>query len=90
LVKSGVRPERGRGKITDTTVRHWYDEVATDVSRGGDAAIVCDGMFTDEERQMFSALPSDQARRSHALKSLANFVLAHFLRSQNSGSSEPQ
>ena len=68
-----------------TTVRHWCDDVAADVGRHGGAAIVYDGMFTDEERRGFSALPSDQARRSLALKSLAGFVLANFPR----GFSEP-
>jgi hypothetical protein len=76
LVKLGVRPERGSGEITATTVRHRCDEVDADVSRRGDAAIIYDGMFTDEERQRFSALPSDHARRSFALKSLAQWVAA--------------
>jgi hypothetical protein len=52
--------------------------VATDVSRRGAAAIVYDGMFTDEERRRFSGLPSDQERRAFALNSLAGFVRAHF------------
>jgi hypothetical protein len=78
LVRLGVRPERGSGQITATTVRHWYAEVATDVSRRGAAAIVYDGMFTDEERRRFSGLPSDQERRALTLNSLAGFVRAHF------------
>ena len=78
LVRLGVRPERGSGQITATTVRHWCAEVATDVSRRGAAAIVYDGMFTDEERRRFSGLPSDQERRALTLNSLAGFVRAHF------------
>ena len=74
LVKLGVRPERTRGQIKDRTVRLWCDEVAIDVGRRGPAAIVYDSMFTDDERKRFSDLESDQARRSHALKSLANWV----------------
>jgi hypothetical protein len=76
LVKLGVRPERGSGQITATTVRHWCAEVADDVGRHGVAAIMHDGMFTDEERQSFSGLASDQERCSFALKSLAQWVRA--------------
>ena len=76
LVKLGVQPERGSRPITATTVRHWCDEVAADVGRRGGAAIVYDGMLKDEERQRFSALPSDHARQSFALKSLAQWVAA--------------
>jgi hypothetical protein len=78
LVKLGVRPERGSGQVTATTVRHWFDEVAADVGRRGEAAIVYHDIFTAEERERFSKLPSDQARRSHALASLTAFVLAVF------------
>jgi hypothetical protein len=76
LNKLGARPERGSGPITATTVRHWCDDVAADVSRHGEAAIVYDTMFRDEERERFSRLPSDQARRSIALKSLPEWVAA--------------
>ena len=74
LVKLGVGPKRGAGRVTATTVRHWCDEVAADVGRRGGAAVVYDGMFRDEERQRFSCLPSDSARRSLALKSLVSWV----------------
>jgi hypothetical protein len=90
LVRFGVRPERGTGKITATTVRHWCDGVAADVGRRSEAAIVYDGMFTDGERQRFSALPSDQARRSLAIKSLAGFVLANFSHAHSGSFSELQ
>jgi hypothetical protein len=76
LARLGVRPERGSGQITATTVRHWCDEVRGDVGRHTDAATVYDGIFTEEERERFSELPSDAARRSHALASLAGFVAA--------------
>jgi hypothetical protein len=75
LRELGVRPERGLGDVTDDTVRHWCDEVATDVGRHGTAANVYDSMFTPAEVDRFSALPLDQAR-SRALGSLADFVQA--------------
>jgi hypothetical protein len=77
LRRLGVRPERGSGKITGNTVRHWCEEVATDVGRRGTAAIMYHSMFTSAEVDKFSALPVDQAR-SHALDSLAGFVQAIF------------
>ena len=80
LVKLGVRPERGSSPITARTVRGWCEEVAADVDRRDAAAIVYDGMFTDDERQRFAALQSDQARSKHALISLAGFVKANFPR----------
>jgi hypothetical protein len=83
LVKLGARPERGRGPITATTVRHWRDDVATDVGRHGEAAIAYNTMFTDEERARFSSLPSDQARCSFALKSLAQWVAGALPELQN-------
>jgi hypothetical protein len=77
LGKLGVRPERGSGDITATTVRHWCDDVAADVGRRGPAAFVYDGMLTDCERQKFSRLPKDRAR-SFAVASLRAFVEEHF------------
>ena len=82
LVKLGVRPERGSSPITARTVRGWCEEVAADVGRRGAAAIIYDGMFTDDERQRFSALQSDQSRSADALNSLAGFVKANFPRSK--------
>jgi hypothetical protein len=82
LVEHGVRPERGSGEMTERTVREWCEGVDADVGRHGTAAIVYDGMFTDDERRRFSALPSDQARRAHALNSLVAFVGAHFPRAK--------
>jgi hypothetical protein len=76
LIELAVRPERGSRPITATTVRHWCDEVAADVGRRSEAAVVYDGMFTADERQRFSLLPTGQARHSFALKSLASWVRA--------------
>jgi hypothetical protein len=89
LVKLGVRPERGSSAITARTVRGWCEEVAVDVGRRGAAAIVYDGMFTDDERRRFSSLPSDQRRRALALNSLAGFVQAHFPTKAGAETSEP-
>jgi hypothetical protein len=82
LTKLGIRPERGSGEITADTIRHWYDEVAADVGHQGEAAAVYDGMFTDEERRRFFALPSDEARRLRAIESLADFIRAVFPETQ--------
>jgi hypothetical protein len=90
LGQLGVRPERGSGPITATTVRHWCNDVAADVGRHGAAAIVYDGMFTDEERHRFSDLQSDRERQAHALNSLAGFVRANFPSAENPKFSEPQ
>src|SRR5262245_6986226 len=73
----GVRPERGRGEVTDDTVRHWCEEVAIDVGQHGTAAMMYHSMFTSAEVDKFSALPLDQAR-TDALNSLAGFVQTIF------------
>jgi hypothetical protein len=73
LTKLGVRPERGRDAITANTVRHWCDDVASDVSRLGIAAIIYDNMFTDEENKRFHALSSAEAKNV-ALGSLRLYV----------------
>jgi hypothetical protein len=82
LTVLGVRPERGRGQITATTVRHWCDAVAADVGRRSDAAIVYDSMFTVDEHNKFLGLSSDRDRRSFAIKSLEGFVRAVFPQGQ--------
>jgi hypothetical protein len=79
LVKLGVPPERGKA-ITARTVRLWCAKNTANANRSGAAAIVYDGMFTDEERQRFAGLPSDEARQALALNSLAAFVRTHFPR----------
>jgi hypothetical protein len=88
LKRRGVRPERGTGNVTATTVRHWCDRVAADVGRRGAAAVVCDSMFTASEDERFSFFvwldrnpekdvdhkPADLI----ALDSLAGFVAKYF------------
>jgi hypothetical protein len=83
LTKLGVKPERGSGVLTATTVRHWCDEVAGDVSRVEGAAHIYDRVFTEDEVKRFKALPSDQARKALALASLAAFVREVILGTQN-------
>ena len=88
LTRLGVRPERGAGVVTATTVRHWCDEVANDVNRQGPAAMIYDPMFTKSECERFSFLVwLDQHpekgvdhRPAHlfALDSLAAFVRENF------------
>ena len=73
LTQLGVRSERGPGSITANTVRHWCDDVASDVSRHGTAAIMYDSMFTDEENKRFHALPPAKAQ-PFALTSLRHYV----------------
>ena len=77
LTKLGVKPSRGKGGITGNTVRHWCDEVDSDVARTGTAAIMYDMMFTDEEVKRFSALSPAKAR-AFALASLRQYVRAIF------------
>jgi hypothetical protein len=63
LTSLGVRPERGKHAITANTVRHWCDDVASDVSREGTAAIMYDKTFTDDENERFRALPPADAKK---------------------------
>jgi hypothetical protein len=83
LGKLGLKPERGSGDLKATTVRHWCDEVASEVSRTGVAGDVYDRMFTEDEVKRFKALDSDQARKDLALASLAAFVREVILGTQN-------
>jgi hypothetical protein len=76
LTKLGVRPERGPGQITATTIRHWCNQVAADAGRRSDAATVYDGMFTEYEHNRFLGLSSDRNRQSLAIESLEGFVRA--------------
>src|SRR5262245_32478144 len=76
LTDVGIRPERGGGKTTRTTVRHWCDDVASDVGRHGMAAVKYDTMFTHSEREKFLLLPHDPAKRYYALEKLAAYVQA--------------
>jgi hypothetical protein len=76
LTDVGIRPERRDGKTTRTTVRHWCDDVASDVGRHGMAAVKYDTMFTHSEREKFLLLPNDHAKRYYALEKLAAYVQA--------------
>jgi hypothetical protein len=77
LKKLGVRPERGNTPLSATTIRHWCDKVAEDVSRLGPAAIVYDDMFTPDENARFAQLQKHEAQK-FALASLAGFVQTNF------------
>jgi hypothetical protein len=74
LTKLGLKPERGSGEVAANTVRHWCDEVEEDIGRLGPAAVVYDRTFTEGEIERFSALPTDRARRDHALSCLVAWV----------------
>jgi hypothetical protein len=73
LANLGIRPGRGKNAITHNTVRHWCDDVASDIGRRGTAAIMYDMMFTDEENRRFRALPPARAK-NFALDSLRRYV----------------
>jgi hypothetical protein len=73
LTKLGVRPGRGKSAITANTIRHWCDEVASDVSRLGTAAMMYDMMFMPEENERFEVLSPAEAQR-FALGSLRRYV----------------
>ena len=75
LTKLGVRPERGPGTVTATTVQNWCDEVSSDVSRQTTAALMYDDMLSPEENKRFLALPKDRAKQ-FALRSLSSYVLS--------------
>jgi len=67
-----VRPERGSGTVTATTVRNWRNEVSSDVGRHDTAAMMYDYKLAHGQ-EMLSALPKDQARQ-RALQELAGWV----------------
>ena len=75
LRELGVRPERGSGTVTATTVQNWCDEVSSDVSRQTTAALMYDDMLSPEENKRFLALPKDRAKQ-FALRSLSSYVLS--------------
>jgi hypothetical protein len=72
LRQLGVRPERGSGTVTPTTVRNWCDEVARDVGRLSIAAMMYEHRLA-RGHAMLSGLPNDQARR-YALEELAYWI----------------
>jgi hypothetical protein len=71
----GVRPKRGSGTVTATTVRNWCDEVSSNVSRQTTAALMYDEILSPEENKRFLALPKDRAKQ-FALQSLSSYVLS--------------
>jgi hypothetical protein len=77
LSQLGVRPERGSGTVTATTVRNWCNEVSSDVGRRGMAALMYDDKLAPEEQERFSSLPKGQARK-FALQCLATWVRSLF------------
>jgi hypothetical protein len=77
LAKLGIRPQRGTKAVTANTVRHWCDDVDSDVGRLGTAAVMYDNMFTPEENTRFHALPPAKAHL-FALDSLRRYVQVIF------------
>jgi len=72
----GVRPERGSGTITATTVRNWCDEVSSDFGRHGIAAMMYDKKLASNKAEGLSELPKDQVEQS--LLKLRAWVLSLF------------
>ena len=72
LSKLGVRPERGSGPVTATTLRNWGDKVSSDFGRHSTAAMVHDDKLTPEEKERFLASPKN--RKQFALQLLATYV----------------
>jgi hypothetical protein len=73
LSKLGVRPERGSGPVTATTLRNWADKVSSDFGRHSTAAMIHDDKLTPAEKQRFLARPKDRAKQ-FALQLLATYV----------------
>jgi hypothetical protein len=66
LSELGVRPGRGSGVVTATTVRNWYYEVSSDVGRHDIPAVMFDKKL----------LSNKGADRAQTLQKLAAWVLA--------------
>jgi hypothetical protein len=77
LRELGVRPERGSGSVTATTVRNWCNEVSSDVGRHGTAALMYDDRLAPEEQEKFLSLPKDRAIQT-AIERLTRWVLSVF------------
>jgi hypothetical protein len=67
-----VRPERGSGSVTATTVRNWCDEVARDFGRHGTVARMYEHKLA-RGQAMLSEFPKDEPMQS-ALEGLAYWV----------------
>jgi hypothetical protein len=81
LRELGVRPERGSGTVTATTVRNWCNEVSSDVGRRGTAALMYDDRMAREEQERFLSLPKDQVIQL-AIERLTRWVLSIFPKQQ--------
>jgi hypothetical protein len=75
LRQLGVRPQRGSGTVTATTVQNWRSEVAEDVGRHSTAAMMYEHKLA-RGQAMLSAFPKDQARQSQsaALEELTYWI----------------
>jgi hypothetical protein len=71
----GVRPERGSGPITATTVRNWCDKIPSQVDPDSTAALMYHNKLAPEEMEMFSVVPKDRAKQ-FALQQLGSYVRA--------------
>jgi hypothetical protein len=77
LTKLGVRPERGSGTVTATTLRNWRDEILSDVGRRKAPAVTYDMVLAPSELAKFANMPNEQARR-RALGLLTHWVKSVF------------
>jgi hypothetical protein len=75
LTKLGVRPERGSGTVTATTLRNWRDEISSDIGRHTAGAVNYDLAIAPAELATFGNMPKNQAR------SRARELLAHWIKS---------
>src|SRR5262249_16631280 len=75
LSRLGVRPQRGSGTVTATTVQNWCSVVAEDVGRHSTAAMMYEHKLA-RGQAMLSAFPKDQARQSQsaALEELTYWI----------------
>jgi hypothetical protein len=80
LRQLGVKPERGSGTVTTTTIRNWCHEVSRDIGRHDTPAMMYDYKLA-HGREMLSSLPKDQARQ-RVLQELAGWVQSIFPKPQ--------
>jgi hypothetical protein len=73
LTKLSFKLERGKGDITANTIRHWCDDVESDLGRRGTAAMTYDMMFSEEENKRFHSLSAADAR-AFAFASLRRYI----------------
>jgi hypothetical protein len=63
LTRVGIKPARGKRRITERTIRDWCERVDADVGRRSVAAMNADAVCTDEWRLRILALEPGEARR---------------------------